>query len=161
MTANRELLGSQLSRHVDKYDESHRKRVNRLLHYVGIPLAALAALGLLSKIAWPMEGVPHWLQPNLGMAALLGPGAWYMWWRPLVGILMLAIGAAGYVVSTMFSAWLLAALGVAAIALHFIGHYGFEGKPPQLFRRPVSVIEAPIWLLARLFGWAKEQIDER
>jgi len=159
MTANKELLGSQLSRHVDKYDESHRTRVNRLLHYVGIPLAAFATLGLLSKLAIPMDGVPHWLQPNLALVALLGAGAWYVWWRPLVGIFMLAIGTAGYVVSTMMPTWLLAGFGVAAVALHFIGHYGFEGKPPQLLRRPVSIIEAPIWLLARLFGWAKEQVE--
>jgi uncharacterized membrane protein YGL010W len=158
MTANRELLGAQLARHVEKYDESHRTRVNRLLHYVGIPLAAFSALGLLSKAAVPMEGVPTWLQPNLGMAVLLCAGAWYTYWRPLVGILMLAIGAAGYVVSTMLSVWILVGMGAAAIVCHSIGHYGFEGKPPQLLRRPVSVIEAPVWLLAMLFGWAKEKV---
>ena len=159
MNANKELLGPQLSRHVDKYSESHRTPINKKLHYVGIPLAAVSTLGLLSKIAWSGVEVDPWLRPNLAMLLLVGAGGWYMWWRPLVGLLLFLVGVGGYLVGSMLSVWTLVGMAAVGVVCHFIGHYAFEGKPPQLLTRPVSIIEAPIWLLATLFGWAKDQIE--
>lgn len=146
------LLGGQLARHIAKYNESHQNPVNRMFHYVGIPLAAVSALGLLSKVAWPGFDADLWLRPNLGMLVLALAGGWYLWCKPLAGLILTAIGVAGYLGGSLIPVWPLVGIAAASIVCHFIGHFGFEGRPPQLFTRPVSIIEAPVWLLAMLFG---------
>jgi Predicted membrane protein len=152
MSAHDELLGPQLARHVAKYNESHRNAVNRALHFAGIPLAAIATLGLLSRAAWPAFDVQPWLQPNLAMVVLAVAGGRYLWCNLLAGLILLATGTAGYVLATQLPpAWLLG-MAVASVVCHYIGHYGFEGKPPQLLTRPVAVIEAPVWLMAMFVG---------
>jgi uncharacterized membrane protein YGL010W len=153
------LLGGRLARHIAKYNESHQNPVNRVFHYVGIPLAAVSALGLLSKVGWPGFEVDPWLRPNLGMLLLAVAGGWYLWCKPLAGLILTSIGVAGYLVGSLLPVWPLVGIAAAGIVCHLIGHYGFEGKPPQLLRRPVSVIEAPVWLLAMLFGL--EPADKR
>jgi uncharacterized membrane protein YGL010W len=146
------LLGGQLTRHIAKYNESHQNPVNRVFHYVGIPLAAVSALGLLSNVAWPGLDIAPWLRPNLAMLLLAVAGGWYLWCKPLAGLILLGIGIGGYLVACQIPVWAHFAMAAAGIIFHAIGHYGFEGKPPQLLRRPASIIEAPVWLLAMLFG---------
>ena len=146
------LLGGQLARHIAKYNESHQNPVNRVFHYIGIPLAAISTLGLLSKVGWPGVDVDPWLRPNLAMVLLAAAGGWYFWCKPLAGVILTSIGVGGYLVGSLMPVWALLAIAAAGIICHALGHYGFEGKPPQLLQRPVSIIEAPVWLLAMLFG---------
>jgi uncharacterized membrane protein YGL010W len=156
------LLGGQLARHIAKYNESHKNPVNRVFHYVGIPLAAISTLGLLSKVGWPGVDVDPWLRPNLAMVFIALVGGWYVRCKPLAGFILLGIGVGGYLVGSLMPVWALLAMAAVGIICHAIGHYRYEGKPPQLLTRPVSIIEAPVWLLAMLFGLdpaAKRQDD--
>lgn len=61
---------------------------------------------------------------------------------------MLLFGGA-YLAGALLSTLVLAALFGAGTVAHLIGHFGFEGKPPVFFTRPISVFEAPAWLLSR------------
>jgi uncharacterized membrane protein YGL010W len=152
-------LGPKLSWHVEKYGASHRMPGNMRLHYVGIPLIALGWLGLLAKVAVPDFDAPAWRTPNLGMALLVATAYWYLWCNWRIGLLMTAVGVAGYFIGCSLSAWVLGGMFAAGAALHNIGHYAFEGKPPALLTRPIAIIEAPIWLLAIMLGYSPANAD--
>lgn len=140
--------------HIEAYGQSHRNRVNQALHSLGIPAAAIAVLGLMSKLRvrdWEIAG----FRPDAAWAAVFIAGIWYLWcdWRmgllPFVGLI------ACYLVGQFLDPWILVSLLVAAALLHIVGHYGFEGKPPALLSRPIAILEAPAWLIALFAGNVK------
>src|SRR5262245_32869705 len=111
--------------HVESYAQSHRTRINKLLHFLGIPLIAIALLGLLSKLSVNAEEVMPALRPNAAWVAMLGVGLWYVWldWKMAILPIMLLVGC--YVIGSLLSAGLLAVLlGTGAVA-HLVGHFGF------------------------------------
>jgi uncharacterized membrane protein YGL010W len=138
--------------HVEGYAKSHGTPINKLLHFLGIPLLAIALLGLLSKLSLQQDGQPPALQPNAAWVVLLGLGFWYLWldWRMGIPTIVLLVGC--YVLGSWLSLAMLLALFGAGAGAHLIGHYGFEGKPPALLSRPVAVLEAPAWLLSIWIG---------
>jgi uncharacterized membrane protein YGL010W len=135
-------LAPALRVHVERYAESHRHPVNRALHAVGIPLLAVASLGLLSRVR-PFASAG----PDAGRLALAAAGVWYLGRDPAAGGAALAALAAGYAVGRRLPPRHLATMLAAGAAIHAVGHYRFEGKPPAVFTRPVAVLEAPVWLL--------------
>ena len=140
-------------RPIERYAASHATRMNQALHFVGIPLLVVAALGLLSKARMTTFDGPELLQPNLGLAALVAAGVWYWLASPVVGLVLFAGGVVCYLAASPLPWKWLVALGGVGVFCHWIGHYAFEGKPPSLFSRPISVLEAPVWLIARWAGY--------
>ena len=141
-----------LRRHIERYAQTHRHRVNQALHYIGIPLAVIAALGALAKVRMTAFDGPDLLQPNLGLALLVVGCGFYLWVSPGAGVLLLIGGIAGYVAGSPLPLSWLGAMAAFAFALHTFGHYVFEKKPPAFFSRPMAALEAPAWLVARLTG---------
>ncbi len=137
--------------HIEAYNQSHRNRVNRALHSLGIPAAAIAVFGLLSKLRvydWEIAGV----RPDAGWVAVLIAGLWYLWCDWKTGLLPMVGLVACYLAGQTLEPWILISmLGVAAL-LHVVGHFGFEGKPPALLSRPIALLEAPAWLIALFAG---------
>ena len=148
----RVVLSRALMSHVCRYAESHQTRVNKALHFVGIPLLLVASLGLLSKLALP--GSAEWpaLRPNAAWLLLLFAVAWYAWQDRRMGLLVGSVMVGGYAVGTPLPVGVLAGLFGTGIVAHAVGHYAFEGKPPALFSRPIAVLEAPAWLLSTWAG---------
>lgn len=70
-------FSSALQAHIDAYSAAHQAPVNKVLHYLGIPLLLIAALGLLSKVSI-VDSEPSPWRPNLAWGALLVAGAWYL-----------------------------------------------------------------------------------
>lgn len=123
----------------------------------GHSLFLVASLGFLSKASLPVGGEVSALQPNAAWAVLLGAGLWYLCLDWKVGLGTCTAFLAGYVVGSRQPVDLLGALFGAGVVAHTVGHYGFEGKPPTLFSKPVSVLEAPAWLLATWAGLYRER----
>ncbi|MCI0458242.1 MAG: DUF962 domain-containing protein [Gemmataceae bacterium] len=145
-------LSPELWSHVDHYAASHRMPVNKVLHFLGIPLLLVASLGLLSKASLAVDGAVPALRPNAAWIVLFGAGLWYVRSDWKMGLLTFAAVTACYALGSGLPAgllWLFLGIGVVA---HAVGHYGFEGKPPAVFSNPVAVLEAPVWLLAT---WAR------
>ena len=142
-------LTARVRQHVERYDESHRTPGNRTLHFLGIPLLLVGALGLLSKVAVPMSVWPLF-RPNLAWIALLGCVSWSIWLGGRIGVLSVAIYLGGYVLgSNLEVPHLVAIIAVGSIA-HLVGHYPIERRPPAVLSRPVAVLEALPWFLATL-----------
>jgi uncharacterized membrane protein YGL010W len=135
-----------LQAHIAKYGESHCNPVNQAMHTAGIPMLMVSSLGLLARAADTTIG------PLPPLAVGAGAGLVYAGWdgkaAPVLAALFTTCYAAGQRLSTR---QLLTLFGVGA-ALHAIGHYRFEHKPPSFLSRPVSVFEAPAWLLEYLVG---------
>lgn len=142
----------ELRDRVADYGASHRSPVNRILHVVGIPLLGIATLGLLCQLAVPVGAGISALEPNAGQLSLLVALGWYLYYGRLRTLSAFFFVVLCYAVGSVLSVWVLVGLWLAGAVLHFIGHFGFEGKPPASFRDPRSVLEAPIWLLALLTG---------
>ena len=153
----RVVLSRALLYYVCRYAESHQSRVNKALHFVGIPLLLVASLGLLSKLALP--GSAEWpaLRPNAAWLLLLFAVAWYAWQDRRMGLLVGSAMVGGYAVGTPLPVGILAGLFGTGIVAHAVGHYGFEGKPPAVLSRPIAVLEAPAWLLSTWVGLHPER----
>ncbi|HET6572099.1 MAG TPA: Mpo1-like protein [Fimbriiglobus sp.] len=142
----------ELRARVAEYGASHRTPVNRLLHVLGIPLLGVGSLGLFCQLAVPVGAGVSALEPNAGQVALLVALGWYLYFGGRSALLAFGFVVVCYVVGSVLSAWVLAGLWLAGAAAHFVGHFGFEGKPPATFRDPRSILEAPVWLLGLLTG---------
>jgi uncharacterized membrane protein YGL010W len=146
------FLRPLLRRRIECYAASHQARVNQGLHYVGIPLAVIAALGCLAKVRVHSSAPAALWEPNLGLALLVLVCGWYIWASPGAGLLLLAGGTACYIAGAYLPVSWLGGLAALGFALHTVGHFRFEGRPPSFFSRPIAAIEAPVWWLARLAG---------
>ena len=140
-------ITASLRPYLEHYGASHRNRVNRALHYVGIPLFMVATMGLLARLALGGDELLA-LRPNLAWVILAGMGIFYLRLDWKIGLPTWAGFVACYVIGCFLpvpTLWALAGLGVV---LHGVGHYAFEHKPPALFSKPIAIFEAPPWLLA-------------
>lgn len=142
----------ELRARVAEYGASHRMPVNRFLHVLGIPLLGIGSLGLLCQLAVPVGARVAALEPNAGQLSLLVALGWYLYYGRWSALPALAFVVFCYAVGSVLSAWVLLGLWLAGAAVHAVGHFGFEGKPPATFRDPRSILEAPIWLLGLLTG---------
>ncbi|MFL5330105.1 MAG: Mpo1-like protein [Gemmataceae bacterium] len=140
---------STLIEHVKLYGRAHQTRVNRVLHFVGIPMLGIASLGLLAKIPMTSHSYARWT-PNIAWLCMIAAAVWYLWQDVRLGCLAMLIVLACYMVGCEIAELPLALLFVSGTVIHFIGHFVFEGKPPVSLTRPIGVLEAPAWLIMQL-----------
>ena len=130
----------------DEYGESHRNPINKLVHWICVPLITFSVLGIL----WALH--PVVAAAVVGMAL-----AFYVllsWQLALVmalqSLLML------WVLSLMpWVFWPSVAIFVLAWIGQFIGHK-VEGKKPSFFKDLQFLLIGPAWLMGFVFrrlGW--------
>lgn len=141
---------------LDSYSQDHQHPINRLLHWICVPLIVWSALALLWTVPVP--------------ASLLHPGAWavfaivlafaWYWKRShrLGAALLIALAILALVCAWVYVPlgparmhWL--ALGVFAIAWigQFIGHL-FEGRRPSFLTDLAYLLVGPAWLMDKLLN---------
>lgn len=136
------------------YAAYHRNPVNRLTHFLGVPLIMFALLVPLSRTGIPLAGVTVTLAMILVVLVL----AYYF-----------ALDTALAAAMTLFTAALLAAahwvaasyppsVGWSVFAVCFVGGWilqlmghVFEGRRPALVDNLWQVLVAPIFLMAEVF----------
>jgi uncharacterized membrane protein YGL010W len=142
----------RLRKRLNWYSRSHRKLGNIALHTIGIPCLVVAVLALVGKVGMAVgnDGLIAAPYPAWGLAAVAG--AWYAWldWRVAA---LTSLGSVGCLALASFVSLPVAGVLVAVgIVVHMIGHFGFEGKAPSTLSDPMSILDAPIWLVSVLTG---------
>ena len=132
------------------YAEHHRKPLNKLTHFVGIPTIAVGLFGLGSKIR--IAPLPGDFEVTLGsiLAAAL-VAVYLVWHRGLaVGIAVLFFPLY-WIGQSLPTSWLWVVLMIG-VALQYIGHFVFERRAPAFHKNLVHTLVGPLWVAASLFG---------
>ncbi|HOX70696.1 MAG: Mpo1-like protein [Dokdonella sp.] len=136
------------------YSKDHRNPVNRLVHWVCVPLILWAVIAALWVIPVPASiGRPgFWC----GMAMI---GAFAFYWKmskPIGAAMLLVFIVFGLVTEGLYRAlgpttllWSAAAVFVAAWIGQFIGHM-IEGARPSFFTDLAYLLIGPAWLAGKV-----------
>jgi len=142
---------------LDEYSESHRHPLNKLLHWVCVPVIFWAVAALLWSLPFPLEPRFLWLPLNWAVIAMLALQVYYFRLSlPLalgfVAVNIAVLALAGYAAhAAPWPLWQLAlALFVVAWIGQFIGH-ALEGKRPSFFKDLQFLLIGPAWLLAAVY----------
>jgi uncharacterized membrane protein YGL010W len=136
----------------EAYGESHRNPINKLLHWICIPLIMVSLLGLLWSVRLPWG--PSWL--NAAVVLMGGAMVWYAILSP-----RLALGMAAVTSLLLGGVFVLAGLPVplwaSSLAVfvlawvgQFVGHH-IEGKKPSFFEDLQFLLVGPLWLLGFVY----------
>jgi uncharacterized membrane protein YGL010W len=146
-----------IDRLLEEYGDSHRNPVNKLIHWIAVPVIVWSVVALLWSIPFApdpgLRGVPvNWAT----LALLLVQVYWFRLSLNLgLGLLLYSV----FMIQLTFLVgqhspwplWLLAlALFAGAWILQFIGH-AIEGKRPSFFRDLQFLLVGPAWLMAFIY----------
>ena len=125
----------------DEYGESHRNPLNKLLHWICVPLITFSLLGIL----WSVH--PYLMIGFMAVAMLF-----YLTlsWR-----MTLAMGVVTTLMVLILSQmqavfWPCLAIFVVAWIGQFVGH-GVEGRKPSFFKDVQFLLIGPLWVVAFIF----------
>ncbi|GGI99024.1 Mpo1 family 2-hydroxy fatty acid dioxygenase [Halopseudomonas pertucinogena] len=130
----------------DEYGESHRNPINKLVHWICVPLITFSVLGIL----WALHPVVAATVVGLALAFYVLLSWQLALVMALQSLLML------WVLSLMpWVFWPSVAIFVLAWIGQFIGHQ-VEGKKPSFFKDLQFLLIGPAWLMGFVFrrlGW--------
>lgn len=125
----------------DEYGESHVDPVNKMLHWICVPLITFSVLGVL----WAIHPVVSMLAVALALAFYLT-----LSWR--IALTMLVLSLVMLLVLSLMTHVLVPSLAIFVVAWigQFIGHH-IEGRKPSFFKDVQFLLIGPIWLLGFVF----------
>jgi uncharacterized membrane protein YGL010W len=138
---------------LEEYGESHQNKINKMIHWVCVPIIVWCVLALISAIPFPVS-VPglSWLSIVLVLVI-----AYYLLLSKSLAIGFVMISALSYWVITIYNAysplpiWQFALeLFVVAWVGQFWGHK-IEGKKPSFFKDVQFLMIGPAWLLSFVY----------
>jgi len=138
-----------------EYDESHGHPVNKLLHWICVPLIMFSLLGLFWYLRVPLpEPAPRVL--NGAVILIAFALIYYMLLAPRLAAGMLLVS--GVMLAVLFvvdrSDLSLAGLSIGIFILawigQFIGHH-VEGRKPSFLKDVQFLLIGPLWLLAFVY----------
>lgn len=139
---------------LDEYGESHRNRINKLIHYVCVPAIYMTVMGLFWAVPFVELSLPIWL--NWASILALPVMVFYFRLSSVVGIGMTLFTA----IVIYFLTWWEGAMQmsvlmmsvivfVVAWILQFIGHH-IERKKPSFFKDLQFLLIGPAWIFCHL-----------
>ncbi|RKS97823.1 Mpo1 family 2-hydroxy fatty acid dioxygenase [Chryseobacterium defluvii] len=137
-----------------EYGESHRNAVNKLIHWICVPLIFWTILGFISLI--PSKSICFIYIGCISYVSFIVMALitiYYLRLSFLIGLLMIFImivmESFAYGVNTRFDQpWIIyLAVFVATWILQFVGHK-IEGKKPSFLKDVQFLLIGPIWLLS-------------
>ncbi|MFD1700429.1 DUF962 domain-containing protein [Halopseudomonas phragmitis] len=125
----------------DEYAESHQNPVNKLFHWICVPLITFSVLGML----WAIH---PWVSMLVVGVALV----FYVMLSWRIALVMLVLSLVMLLILSMMTYvfWPCLAIFVLAWVGQFIGHH-IEGKKPSFFKDVQFLLIGPIWLLGFVF----------
>jgi uncharacterized membrane protein YGL010W len=146
-----------IDRLLEEYGESHRNPVNKLIHWVAVPVIVWTVVALLWSIPFPFDPGLQRIPVNWAILALLLAQIYWFRLSLRLGLGLLVYNLAMILLTVLVgqqSAWplwvLALAVFVAAWVLQFIGH-AIEGKRPSFLRDVQFLLIGPAWLLAFVY----------
>jgi uncharacterized membrane protein YGL010W len=145
-----------LSDWLGEYGTSHQNPVNKLLHWICVPLIVLTLCGLFWSL--PVPGLFSSISPWLNWATVFTGVAllYYLALSPALAAGMLV----SFVLVLLVTQWLstlpwplwVTSLAIFVVAWigQFIGH-AVEGKRPSFFKDVQFLMIGPLWLLAAAY----------
>jgi uncharacterized membrane protein YGL010W len=139
-----------------EYGTSHKNPVNKLLHWICVPLIVLTVFGLLWSL--PVPGLFFGISPWLNWATVLASAAllYYFALSPALAAGVLV----SFVLLLLVTQWLatfpwplwLTSLTIFVVAWvgQFVGH-AIEGRRPSFFKDVQFLLIGPLWLLAAAY----------
>lgn len=140
-----------------EYGESHRHPVNKLIHWICVPLIFWSIVAILWELPVP-EAMRAWPAPmNWAVVVSLVILAWYLAMNRSLAAGMLIFTAIclwiAWIVDSLagWPLWLIAVIVfVVAWAGQFYGHH-VEGKKPSFFKDIQFLLIGPAWLLGFIY----------
>jgi uncharacterized membrane protein YGL010W len=141
---------------LEEYNESHQHKINKILHWICVPLIMLSLLGLLWSISIPF-GISS-LPFNLNWAVILILFAliyYFLMSASLAGGMLLVFVTMILILHGISGLhtplWLISVVVfVLAWIGQFIGHQ-IEGKRPSFFKDLQFLLIGPLWLLSFIY----------
>jgi uncharacterized membrane protein YGL010W len=141
---------------LDSYSQDHQHPINRLLHWICVPLIVWSVMALL----WTVPVPPSLLRPGAwAVFAIVLAFAWY--WKHsyrLGAALLIALAIFALICAWVLEQlgpvsmrWLAACVFVAAWIGQFVGHL-FEGRRPSFFTDLAYLLVGPAWLMDKLLN---------
>lgn len=142
----------RLRHRLDLYSKTHSRFGNVCLHTVGIPCLIVAVLAIVGKLGVTLEESYLIASPLAAWALAAAAAVWYAWldWR--IAIITTLGSLVCLALASLVSLTVAGLLAVTGIVVHMIGHFGIEGKAPSTLSDPMSILDAPIWLVSILTG---------
>lgn len=125
----------------DEYGESHQNPLNKLVHWICVPLITFSVLGML----WAVH-------PALAMLAVASSLVFYLAlsWRIAAAMLALSVLMLLILEAMPVVFWPSVIIFVLAWVGQFIGHH-VEGKKPSFLKDLQFLLIGPIWLMGFVF----------
>lgn len=141
-----------------EYGLYHKNKINKIIHWVCIPLIIFSLFGLLSLMSYEFMAAKGQYKINvLGIFIILVLGYYLRLSKALaLGMLIISLLFAGIIdfISLNSSSTLLYLyLGIFILAWigQFIGHK-FEGKKPAFLKDLQFLLIGPLWLLSYVYN---------
>ena len=130
------------------YEAYHRTGANKISHAIGIPVIALALLGLGSKI--PLLSLPGGLRLDLAivLAALLV--LVYLRMHPGLAIGIGLSFVPLYLLASLLPAVFLWPILAFGVGVQYVGHLVFEHNQPAFHNNAIHMLIGPLWVAAWL-----------
>ena len=142
----RKLLMKTINEWFEEYGESHRNPVNKLVHWICVPLITFSVLGIL----WALDPLVA-----VGLVGLALVFYLLLSWQ-LAAVMLVQSLLMLWILSMMpLMFWPSVVIFVLAWVGQFIGHQ-VEGKKPSFFKDVQFLLIGPAWLMGFVFrrlGW--------
>jgi len=141
---------------LDDYDQSHQNSVNKILHFICVPLIMLSLLGLLWPMSVSIESINMPVDLNWAVILILFALLYYAFISLSLAAGMLLVSTGMMLVldslaSLQTPLWQISLeIFVIAWAGQFIGHR-FEGRSPAFFKDVQFLLIGPLWLLSFVY----------
>ena len=136
-------MENQSKEMLNTYALYHQNPINKLTHYLGIPLIVFATIGLLHFVGWQ--------HLNAATVLILIVSIYYARAMDLkVAALFLLIASGFYVAASFLSLPINAGIFIFGWVLQLIGHHYFEKKKPAFLENFEHLLIGPAWLIQRM-----------
>lgn len=143
------MVKPKLDAYLRTYADYHRHPLNRLTHYVGIPLIVFNAVALLD---WVLLGTVAGIELTLAHVLYVAVIGWYL----TLDKRLAAIAAVWYALCIplgWIAPWsVIIGAGAFGWAIQFFGHFYWEKRSPALLTNLIQALIGPIYFAAILFG---------
>ena len=142
---------------LDEYGDSHENRINKVIHWICVPIIVWTVVALLWSLPFPWDIGEGIVPLNWAVLALVLAQVYYFRLSRRLGSGLLLYNLAMLWLTAgveSLSPWPLWQVAAAAFVLawigQFVGHV-FEGKRPSFFKDLQFLLIGPAWLMSFVY----------